>query len=126
MAVTSFRQSVVTFTGDVTEQDVRSVIAANGTAPGLITISNLVPGNNTITLPTIAGLGFNCNSVTIIPPVGNTDILTLKGVNGDTGIPLHKTDPTIIALDPTTFTTGSTFVISNAGAGTKAVRMIWA
>jgi hypothetical protein len=42
-------------------------------------------GNNTVTVPPLSG------GMIIIPPIGNTQALILKGVNGDTGMPLHLT-----------------------------------
>lgn len=37
----------------------------------------------------------------IIPPSTNVGAITLKGVTGDTGVKLHQTKPTCIALDAT-------------------------
>lgn len=54
---------------------------------------NLVTGANTIAVPAAATVAV------FIPPAGNTQTLTLKGVSGDTGVRLHKTFPTPIALD---------------------------
>ncbi len=54
---------------------------------------DLVAGNNTITVPVTAV------AVTIIPPSDNTEVLTLKGVNGDTGIILSPSDPTSLGVD---------------------------
>lgn len=47
---------------------------------------------NAITVPTGA------TAVLIIPPSGNAQTITLKGVTGDTGVPLSKTMPSAIAL----------------------------
>jgi hypothetical protein len=46
--------------------------------------------------------------------------MTLKGVAGDSGVPLHKTDPTSIALS-----LGFSSLILNVAAQTSGVRLIW-
>jgi hypothetical protein len=51
-------------------------------------------------------------------PAANTILVTLKGVNGDTGIPLSLLDPTSIGLH-----TAAAFVL-NAVSG-LTVRIIW-
>ena len=53
----------------------------------------LASGDNTIAIP-VGGL-----AMLFIPPVANSDTITLKGVTGDTGIPLSKTEPSYISLD---------------------------
>ena len=62
--------------------------------------------NTTVTIPSGTTL------LVIVPPTGNANALTLKGVAGDTGVAMHKTKPTIIALD------SSPTVVVNAGAST--------
>lgn len=49
----------------------------------------------------------------IIPPTANTNGITLKGVTGDTGIPISKTQPTVL-----TFVAGSTFGLTVATGAT--------
>jgi hypothetical protein len=51
-------------------------------------------------------------AVCVIPPSANANTITLKGVTGDTGIALSKTQPTVIAL-----TAGATWGITT-GAST--------
>lgn len=80
-------------------------------------VKSLISGNNTITVPTG---GTMVSAVTIVPPVGNTVILTLKGVNGDTGIPLHLTGPSSLALP----STATSFVI-NASDVLTGLRLYW-
>ncbi len=41
----------------------------------------------------------NTTAMLLIPPSGNVGTITLKGVTGDTGVLLHKTKPTCVALD---------------------------
>lgn len=83
------------------------------TADGTITIN--VPISITTPLGVIQSLGLNVGNNTVVipsvpvaptvviiqPPAGNTNALILKGVNGDTGVLLHKTQPSVVALDPT-------------------------
>ena len=54
-------------------------------------------GDNTIAVPSAAGL---TSFVLIQPPTTNTNVLTLKGVGGDTGIVIHPTIPTVLGLGP--------------------------
>ena len=116
MATTATRKQVVTYTGDVTATETLSA-AINTASPAQIQILNLLLGANTITPPTG---GVTIVAVTIRPPAGNTALITLKGVTGDTGVPLHKTDPTCLALD----TTLTTFVLTAASAVT-GLRLDW-
>lgn len=56
------------------------------------TVITLASGANTITPPT--GATVAC----IIPPAANAQTITLKGVTGDTGVPLSLTQPTWLTL----------------------------
>ncbi len=58
--------------------------------------------------------------MTILPPTGNTQTLTLKGVTGDTGVGLHLTDPTSVAL-ASSFTT----CCLTAGGTITGLRIYW-
>lgn len=111
MAVASTRSIAVGFSGDFVAQNTFSA-AANASSPGSVESYLLSSGANTITPPSGA------KACTIIPPSGNTVALTIKGVAGDTGIVIHLTDPTSIALNST-----ATFVI-NAASGVT-VRLVW-
>lgn len=117
MSITSSRNVQVSFSGDITEAIVQSALD-NTVSPGKTDIVSLSLGANTITAPVISGLVVT--ALTIIPPAANTVLMTLKGVTGDTGITLHKTDPTSIALD-TTFVS----LVINAAAAIAGVRLIW-
>jgi hypothetical protein len=66
----------------------------------------LASGFNSITVPSGA------TGCVITPPAGNAVALTLKGVTGDTGIPMHPTFPTI----PMFATSATTFGITAAAA----------
>ena len=115
MAITATRSINVVYSGDVVANNTFSA-GSNGASPGQIQKVRLAIGANTITVP---GAGTTPVSVTIIPPTGNVNLLTLKGIAGDTGVALHKTDPTSVGLDSTV----ATFVI-NAAAQTD-VTLVW-
>lgn len=51
------------------------------------TIATLVPS-----------LDANARFVVIVPPRGNTTAITLKGISGDTGVPMHPNGVVVIAL----------------------------
>lgn len=113
MTVTANRTVVVNLTGDVELSD-NFDAAENLASPGAVELLNLSSGFNTITVRPTA------TAVTIIPPALNTTSITLKGVTGDTGIRIHNTDPTTIALHSTVTTIGLT-----AGAAITGVRFLW-
>lgn len=116
MAATSTRFIQITFTEDVT--GTQKVQADSNTAsPADIQILTLASGANTITVPTG---GSTPTAATIIPPADNANSITLKGVTGDTGIRLHNTDPSTIAIHSTV----ATFVLT-AGATITGLRIIW-
>jgi hypothetical protein len=117
MSVTSSRTVQIQFNGDVTVGVITSALD-NVVSPGIETTQSLVLGANTITAPVIASLVVT--GLLIIPPSGNTNLITLKGVTGDVGIPLHLTDPTSLALD-----TSFVSLVLNAAAAIANVRLIW-
>jgi hypothetical protein len=105
MAVTSNRTVRIQFTGDVEyTQDFDAAQSVVGT--GQNQVYNLSSGNNAIVVPASAV------AATIIPASDNSVVLTLKGVNGDTGILLALTSPTSIGLDGS----GTDFVLNAASS----------
>jgi len=117
MASTSNRTINFTFTGDHVASPIISA-AANAASPaGIQAPITLASGANTITVPT-GGATVTC--VTIVKPAGNTQTITFKGITGDTGVALHKTDPDSISLD----TTVTSFVLT-AGGTITGVTLIW-
>jgi hypothetical protein len=116
MAITSNVSIIHVMSGDEQWQ-VEYSNAANAASPAQNEIRTLVISNNTITPP--AG-GTTPKSVTIMPPSGNTATITLKGVNGDTGVVLHLTNPALISLNSPT----ATFVLT-CSAQVAGVRFIW-
>lgn len=117
MAATSTRVQTIVFTGEVTGTH-RLEAATNDDAAASIEIKSLASGANTITVPT--GSSTTPTSVTIVPPANNDTSITIKGITGDTGIRIHNTDPTTIALDDSV----TTFCLT-AGATINGVRLYW-
>ena len=116
MATIASWQSTITFTGDI--PGTIPVNAVNNvTSIAEPTLVDLASGVNTITVPvsTTAVIA----RVTIIPPSTNAFSITLKGVTGDTGVPLHITDPTSLGLGTVT-----SFVLTTGGI-INGVRIIW-
>lgn len=116
MATTASRDVTITYTGSVTGTESLSA-ADNAASPGQIEVKTLSSGANTITVPTGGATVVAC---TIVPPTGNTTSITLKGITGDTGIRIHNTDPTSLAIDSSV----TTFVLT-AGGTITGVRLYW-
>ncbi len=116
MSIAAARSIVLGFSGDQVYQ-LGLPAASNPTSPASQEVKTFTgAGDNTITVPTaLAPTG-----VTIVPPAGNTQTITLKGVAGDTGIALHLTDPSSIALKSTV----ASFVLTVTGTVT-GLRLIW-
>ena len=119
MSVTSTRQITLTQIGDNLNNSISVSAASNGSAPGDIDVFGLSAGDNTLTLPTG---GTTPSGATLIPPAGNTQTLTLKGVGGDTGIRLSKVDPTSISFDSAALPAN---IIVNAGGTVNGFRVVW-
>jgi hypothetical protein len=115
--ITSERITTIKFSGDI-QYALEFSAADNVNSPASETIHTLALGANTITLPTG---GSSVKSGTIIPPSDNEETLTLKGISGDTGIALHKTDPTVITFDSPA---PADFVLT-AGGIITGLRIIW-
>lgn len=117
MAVTSRRNIQVEFSGDIVAELIKSA-AENIVSPGMEVIQTLAAGNNTIMAPVISGIVVT--GLTIFPPAANTSIMTLKGVNGDVGFPIHLTDPASIPLH-STFTS----LVINVVTEIVGLRLVW-
>jgi len=116
MAVQAIRVISITFSGDVAAT-VNANAATNAASPGKIDIITMSAGDTTVTPPTG---GSTPVAVAIIPASCNTATITLKGIGADTGVVLHKTDPSNIALNsPTT-----PFVLTCSGTVTGC-RLVW-
>lgn len=84
---------------------------------GSITTLGLNTGDNTVIVPSLTG---QPTTVIIQFPAGNTNLVKLKQVGGDSGVPLHKTAPTFLSID----TTEVTFIL-NAAAPVAGVAFTW-
>lgn len=115
MSTTTNRKIAVTFDGDAGSMSKAWLAAENVAAPASIQPVELLTGNNTITVPVTATPG----AVTIIKPSDNAETITFKGVNGDTGVKLHLTDPDSISLHGTI----ASFVLNVTG--TIDVILVW-
>ena len=114
MSVDAVRVVNVQYSGEGLDANNSFAAATNASSPAEQTYTNLSSGANTITVPTGA------TACTIIPPAGNTTSITFKGVTGDTGVRLHNTDPSSIAIHSTV----TTFCLTAGGAIT-GVRLVW-
>ncbi len=113
---TARRKVTITYSGAVDGEQVLDA-ADNASSPAVVELKTLASGANTITVPTA---GFVPTAVTIVPPGDNETAITLKGVTGDTGVRIHDTDPTTIALH-----SGVTTFCLTAGAIVTGVRLYW-
>jgi hypothetical protein len=116
MAVSATRTIAIGYTGDVVGNQALAA-ATNTASPGQVQIVTLASGNNTITVPSGGTTPVAC---TIVKPSANTTAITLKGVNGDTGIRLHDTDPDVVSIDDSV----TTFVL-HAAAEIAGVRLYY-
>jgi hypothetical protein len=116
MAVKSTVKLLITLLGDLAGNFTFST-ADNTVGSGASEIKTLASGANTITVPTG---GATPKGVIIVPPSGNTQTLTLKGVTGDTGVALHATDPSYVSLAATQ----ANFCLT-AGGTVTGIRFIW-
>ncbi len=119
MSVTTGRNIVVTFQGDLTSS-FTFLAASNPNAPGDIDVFTLPAGSTVIAFPTG---GTVVQGATIIPPAGNTSTITVKGTTADVGVSIHKTDPTSLAFD-TTVTT-QTSIVFTVATTISGLRIVW-
>lgn len=120
MSITSTRVITANFSGDGFANAFVFSATQNASSPGGSSIYTLPSGSTVIAFPTG---GSTVYGATIIPPSGNTSTITIKGTTADTGIAIHKTDPTSVAFDTTSTTqTGFTMTVSSTVTG---LRIIW-
>lgn len=93
MAITYFRVEGQ-ITGQVTGP--KTIRFDYTSTAGTIRDLNLATGSNSVTIPS------GSEGIIFVPPSTNTVALTLKGVTGDTGVLLHATNPSIIAVSSST------------------------
>ena len=88
-----------------------SLANATGVPPGSFT---LAAGFNSIPVPA-AALG-----VVIVPPPGSANTKTLKGITGDTGIPIDPAHSTKL-----TFTAAQNATIGITSGGIEILTLLW-
>lgn len=93
-------------------RSVDASIAAPTTAIDATTTLACTTGFNAVTVPT----GYT--AVLVIPPSANAQTIQLKGVTGDTGVPLSKTLPSAIAL-------GATAAFGFTVGGSVTLTLVW-
>lgn len=114
MSVDGDRQVNIQFNGEGLNENNSFPAAQNASSPAQQELKTLALGSNTITVPSGAV------ACTLIPPAGNTNSITVKGVSGDTGIRVHNTDPSSFALHSSV----TSFVLTTATT-TAGVRLVW-
>lgn len=118
--ITSSRNVQIEFSGDISTQIIQSALD-NPASTATTLFVDLPIGDNPLPAPFSTGL--IVTGLTIIPPAGNLNTITLKGEITDVGIPLHLTDPTSIAL-PVGFINSGEIVLS-VTVQTNGVQLIW-
>lgn len=89
MSKTATHTSTWTLSGDgITSSDAATTSNTSGFAP-----TSLVFSGAAFSAVTFPG---TVNGLRIVPPPGNTQTLTLKGITGDTGIPIAVAKPTYL------------------------------
>lgn len=102
-------------TGTLTFRGTVSGYASGGARSYSATVPVLVGVDAALTLTAFSGfqavaVPAGATGCVISPPAGNVVGLTLKGITGDTGIPMHLTNPQVL-----TFASGvTTFGITSA------------
>jgi len=117
MSTTSSKTIQIQFSGDIAFNEPFSSLD-NASSPAKTDLVTLAIGANTITAPVVTGIVVT--GLLIIPPAANINLITLKGITGDTGVALHKTDPTSLALDTTFVSLVLTVTVQVVG-----VRLVW-
>ncbi len=90
----------------------------NDLSPASIQLYDLVPGNNTITIPSDSSGALSVAAL-ILPPVGNVIDIILKGANADTGILISPVAPMLLSFNDET-----EFVL-NAEDAILGLKIIW-
>lgn len=116
----SQRSLQILLSGGVLDGNIIQSALPNELSPGKLELITLSDGNNTIETPAIPDVTLP-TALTIIPPSANEVPITLKGVNGDTGIELNLVDPTTIALSEDFVS----LVLHADGEDIEGVQLIW-
>lgn len=106
MSKTATPTITVTLQGDGVISLISPSLDPNTSSPYEVLTVTLTDGPTTITPPSSAKYAM------IVPPVNGANTKTLKGVSGDTGIPLSLSNPSFISLA----SSPSSFVITANGS----------
>lgn len=91
-----------------------------------VEMRNLDSGANTVVVPPGGGSPSNdAGGVFIVPPSGSAVTITLKGVTGDTGVPLSRKAWTFIPFDYDGTPNGPASICLTASAYLANVLLIW-
>lgn len=107
--------TTVTLSGDGWGGSPLFTESLQNTAAGLPDIVNLINGNTTVTVPATA-LG-----VLLVPPPTSTVTKTLKGIAGDTGVPLAPASSSRVMFSAA----GAVASIVINANGTESIEAIW-
>lgn len=113
MGVTSTSGVVFSYEGDIVQPQQLIAAASNASCPGSEQLVAVSSSPVTVTKPAGA---VGC---IVQKPAGNTVVITLKGVSGDSGVQLALTDPDRLSLGAAQ----AAFVLVAASAAT--IRLIW-
>jgi hypothetical protein len=118
VSITAVVKNYINFSGDQSQE----LIYDSGdltSSPSYQQIVTLAIGNNTITVPDVTG--FTVHGLAIVPPAANLVELTIKGVNGDTGLALSSTQVSVLQFG----STPPADIVLNVAAELVGLRLIW-
>ncbi len=118
MATEAVVTNYINFSGDFVAEN----IYASGNlddSPAMSQVVSLSSGNNVVSVPAVDG--FTVHGVAIIPPNPNTEEVTVKGTNADTGITLAAGQASIIQFG----TTPPESIVLAASTTVDGFRLVW-
>lgn len=121
MATTASRSIQIAMSGDQPVPPFNIAAADNLNSYGEIDNITLNPNNpNANVITPWSDVGFTITGVTIVPPAGNTTLISISTAAGVAVTPLHKTDPTSLGLDSSFVALYLTVAVQVVG-----VKFIW-
>lgn len=123
---TARREVTITYAGAVDGENVFTA-PLNVDSPAVIELKNLAAGFNAIAAP-YTPAGGRPSAVTIIPPADNEVTLNACAYSDATatGVPLHPTEPSSIALAPSALPSdGTPGGFGLIAGGAVSVRLFW-
>lgn len=119
MSTTAVARNYVSFTGEINDDNVFSSgdLADSPASNQMVSLLGLT--DNEIEVPDMDG--FDTHGVMIVPPDGNINEITLKGIAGDTGVVLSATKQSLINFGVAP--PASIFLYS--GGSINGLRLIW-